>query len=1746
MSSHVDNDEGQPDIGSPGRGSVDGTDHGRVGAGQAHYGTIFDGGQDGRLSAEEMDEQRKENIAYEYLCHLEEAKQWMEACVAEELPSTTALEKGLMNGVYLAKLAHFFCPEVVPLRKIYDREQTRYKASGLHFRHTDNIVHWLKAMERIDFPTIFHPETTDIYDRKNMPRLVYCIHALSLYLFKLGKASQIQNLIGKVEFTEEEISNMRKELDKYGIHMPAFSKIGGVLANEMTVDEAALHAAVIAINEALDRREPEHTLNALKNPAAYLVSLDADNMATYQQLLFAAKQEKVQNALNRSIDPNTTYEPDVYDELLTQAEMQGFINKSNLEVALEAVSAAVEAEDEDALVRALQNPVLGLREISKPNSAWYLRQLLEAQEQKRNNNSGENGRLDRDEIQSSVISANTATETHRHKTTAVAAINTALDGDDPVATVQALNQVGAQLPHALEEGATLYHYDLRGIKQEKQADLEYEEIAGGIKVLTAIAKINLAVEMRNAEMMYEALVDRHAHISGLEESHQDKYQDRLHALRAQKRRDESPCEFLVHFEIQDVVEEVNRQVQEEHARVEAIHSINDAIDLGETAAILEALQLPAAGLDGIEAKHAEQYARLLLAAKESKAMSGDDDSETKLWLEDIQHAVSQANKQACDADNMCVMVSAVNRAVEQQDSPAMLEAMQHPGSHLHSVVPDCADSYMQKLQAAKETKVASTDDGAATDSPWLAMTTKEGSYPFYVNVDTAEWTWEAPEGFSPSSRHLSRDEIQSCVLVVTAAHDRQLLFKANEPFVVKIQALVRGHQARKQFRDRQNFMNKQLPAIVNIQAHWRGYKQKKKYSERLEELGSHPDDAMKIQSVIRMWLARKHYQQRLKYFADNEREVVKLQAWWRSNLARHDYSAFTRSENPPLNVVRKFVHLLDNSDLDYEEELELQRMKEKVVAVIRSNQKLEQDLNMMDIKIGLLVRNRLTLQDVVAHGRKLKHHNEIRKLGDAYTSGGKGVKSLSKESRELLEAYQHLFYQLQTNPHYLARLIFAMPQSRTTKFMESVILTLYNYAGNQREEFLLNKLFKTALEEEIRARVSTPGEIVTGNPMVIQMVLGFNRKARGLSSLREPLNPLVTKVINDKTLNINTNPIDVYKQWVNNLESKTGQASGLPYDVTIEQALEHEEVRQQIEVAIRNLKNNAKAFIQAIMQSMDKIPYGMRYIAKILKDALQEKFPDSPEKEILKIIGNLLYYRYINSAIVAPDQFDIIDVGPGSMLTNDQRRNLASVAKILQFAASNKGFGGDSAHLSCLNPFIKECHEKFKKFFREACVVEEPEQHYNMDHWVELTMVTKPTIYISLQEMHDTHQLLMEHQDVVAPDESDQLHELLADLGEPDLDTLIGQTEGNEAEALSRAQLSSTEILLTLSNKFELLEEDVADTRALYLRTKRMIADVIRSQQGESLAAVLDTGATDSQVSEALRRTGGGRMIADVIRSQQGESLAAVLDTGATDSQEEDHESVIKLRDIQDVKNQGRGNKVSRQQSMLRENRLPLDRKKDRIRANLAKLEEAGLVSRENGYQSVINDIAQDIRNWRRYRQRRKQEMAKMRQTLSSLESKAQHNEKQIDYYNQYVKSCLDDLQQRGGGRKAQRRSFFGGSKDETSAHKKPSTAKYTAPRLYEKGVLLEIDGEPANKFKNVQFGISSTEKPGVFEVTAKFLGVDIQERVELVFQDLLQLQYEGVAVMNMFDRRAKVNVNLLIFLLNQKFYGKSIETRHK
>lgn len=74
------------------------------------------------------------------------------------------------------------------------------------------------------------------------------------------------------------------------------------------------------------------------------------------------------------------------------------------------------------------------------------------------------------------------------------------------------------------------------------------------------------------------------------------------------------------------------------------------------------------------------------------------------------------------------------------------------------------------------------------------------------------------------------------------------------------------------------------------------------------------------------------------------------------------------------------------------------------------------------------------------------------------------------------------------------------------------------------------------------SKVDQIQDIVTGNPTVFKMVVNFNRDMRGHNALRQLLAPVVKDLIEDKTLGINTNPVDVYMTWVNQLETSTGEA----------------------------------------------------------------------------------------------------------------------------------------------------------------------------------------------------------------------------------------------------------------------------------------------------------------------------------------------------------------------------------------------------------------------------------------------------------------------------------------------------------------------------------------------------------------------------------------------------------------------------
>ena len=87
---------------------------------------------------------------------------------------------------------------------------------------------------------------------------------------------------------------------------------------------------------------------------------------------------------------------------------------------------------------------------------------------------------------------------------------------------------------------------------------------------------------------------------------------------------------------------------------------------------------------------------------------------------------------------------------------------------------------------------------------------------------------------------------------------------------------------------------------------------------------------------------------------------------------------------------------------------ECQRLKAQAVQEIRSNQQLEQDLHVMDIKIGLLVKNRISLEDVVTHSSQIKKKERRRgaaaATGDSSAVSATGLGGLTKANQEKLEA----------------------------------------------------------------------------------------------------------------------------------------------------------------------------------------------------------------------------------------------------------------------------------------------------------------------------------------------------------------------------------------------------------------------------------------------------------------------------------------------------------------------------------------------------------------------------------------------------------------------------------------------------------------------------------------------------------------------------------------------------------------------
>lgn len=83
--------------------------------------------------------------------------------------------------------------------------------------------------------------------------------------------------------------------------------------------------------------------------------------------------------------------------------------------------------------------------------------------------------------------------------------------------------------------------------------------------------------------------------------------------------------------------------------------------------------------------------------------------------------------------------------------------------------------------------------------------------------------------------------------------------------------------------------------------------------------------------------------------------------------------------------------------------------------------------------------------------------------------------------------------------------------------------------------------------------------------------------------------------------------------------------------------------------------------------------------------------------------------------------------------------------------------------------------------------------------------------------------------------------------------------------------------------------------------------------------------------------------------------------------------------------------------------------------SNLLELEKKGNISREDGFQGILNAIAGDVRSKHRKRLQRQQEMQNMNEALRQLAERKKYVEEQLDSYHTVVDSAMNTMQKGKG-----------------------------------------------------------------------------------------------------------------------------------
>ncbi|KAK4689403.1 Ras GTPase-activating-like protein IQGAP2/3, partial [Tremellales sp. Uapishka_1] len=505
--------------------------------------------------------------------------------------------------------------------------------------------------------------------------------------------------------------------------------------------------------------------------------------------------------------------------------------------------------------------------------------------------------------------------------------------------------------------------------------------------------------------------------------------------------------------------------------------------------------------------------------------------------------------------------------------------------------------------------------------------------------------------------------------------------------------------------------------------------------------------------------------------------------------------------------VNAMYSLAAEQDVEVEDELakaqkRLRDLKSRISAQSKKNFVLERDVRYLDSRIALLIQNRMAA-------------DEQREV--AQTLEEVDVEAGLFPDEKKMGQYANLFFLLQSEPRHVASLCRLVSLSEIDTLLQTVMFTLYGNQYEQREEHLLLTMFQSVLSAQFETTTEF-GSLLRANTPVSRMMTTYTRRGPGQSYLKGVLADRINSLIEHKDLNLEINPLKVYEQMIQQIEEDTGTLPpSLPRGVPPEVAAANADVQAIIVPRLTMLMEIANTFLSTIIDSMETVPYGIRWICKQIRSLTRRKYPEASDASICSLIGGFFFLRFINPAIVTPQAYMLVDGVPAK----HPRRTLTLIAKMLQNLANKPSYSKEQYMMS-LNPFVESNKQRINQFLNNLCEVGDFYESLELDQYMALSKKDLQ-INITLNELYNTHSLLSHHVDVLSPNDKHHLRILLTELG-----PALPQVPRKENRAIDLPLYSRWETPIQ-DLTTALMSDSVTQNDINYMEAKSIFVQLLRS-----------------------------------------------------------------------------------------------------------------------------------------------------------------------------------------------------------------------------------------------------------------------------------------------------------------------------